>query len=177
MNQAIQEKTATLLQQPAVAFTLFDQNGVQITLNLPSALQINQNGQEYYPPNPTPGEGAPVLHNNTIFPIESATFTVELLDVIDASSNVIANVRWWNNKIFDGKKSMEFTVKKVLPGEVGICVPSEAGYNQVRWATSVSSGRGTETFKNTLNIVTLTFGPLQPNGPGGNPTGPIVQIG
>ncbi|CAD5201173.1 hypothetical protein [Pseudomonas sp. FEN] len=177
MNQATQEKISILAQQAVVPFTLFDQNGIKITLNLPKALQINQNNQETYPPKPTPGEGAPMLHNNTIFPIKSATFSIKLEDVIDGSSNVIASVRWWSDEIFDGKQTMEFTVENIRPGEVGICSPTSSGYNQVRWATSVSSGRGVETFTNTLNLVSLIFGPLQPNGPGGNPTGPIVQIG
>ncbi|WP_192564758.1 hypothetical protein [Pseudomonas gozinkensis] len=177
MNQAIQEKTSILLQQTAIPFTLFNQNDIQITLNLPKALQINRDGQEVYPPKPTPGEGAPMLHNNTKFPIKSAKFTIKLEDVIDGSSNVIANVRWWSDEIFDGKQTMEFIVEDIRPGEVGICSPTTAGYNQVRWATSVSSGRGMETFTNKLDLVSLTFGPIEANGPSGNPTGPIIQIG
>lgn len=138
-------------------------------MDLPGALQINQNRQELFPT-------APILHNDTEFPIESATFTKKMEDVIDLSSNVIANVRWWNDQIFDGKQTMEFTCKVVKPGDKGTCIPTSSGYFQVRWSTSVSSGRGTETFTNTLNLVSLTYGPFPPNAPTG-PSGPIVQIG
>ncbi|WP_223537997.1 hypothetical protein [Pseudomonas sp. GL-B-16] len=169
MSQLAQEKSQQLEQAPAQTFTLFIQNGISITLDLPGALQINQNRQELF-------TAAPILHNDTTFPIESATFTIKLEDVIDASTNVIANVRWWNNQIFDGKQTMEFTCKAVLPGKTGPGIPASSGYSQVRWSTSVSSGRGTETFSNTLSLVSLTYGPFPPNAPTG-PTGPIVQIG
>lgn len=169
MSQSTQEKSQQLDQAPAQTFTLFTQNGIRITLDLPAALQINQNRQELF-------SSAPILHNDTTFPIESATFTIKLEDVIDASSNVIANVRWWNNQVFEGKQIMEFTCKAVKPGGTDTCIPASSGYSQVRWSTSVSSGRGTETFTNTLSLVSLTYGPFPPNHPTG-PTGPIVQIG
>lgn len=168
MSESAQQSSQQLAQAPSKTFTLFDQNGIQLTLDLPAALQINQNRGELF-------TSSPVLHNSTNFPIESATFTIVLEDVIDASSNVIANVRWWNNDIFDGKKSMEFTCRAIQPGGKGTATPSSSGYSQVRWHTSVSSGRGIETFTNTVNLVTLTFGPFPPSPASQN--GPIVQIG
>lgn len=154
-------------QAPAQPFTLFDQSGIRITLNLPAALQINQNRQELF-------TTAPVLHNNTGLSIVSASFVIKLDDVIDGSSNVIANVRWWNANTFDGEQTMTFTCGAVAPDASGTCAPTSHGYSQVRWGTTVSSGRGTETFTHTLSLVSLTFGPLLSNKV---PNGPIVQIG
>ncbi|NWD04118.1 hypothetical protein [Pseudomonas gingeri] len=165
MSDAISNKDQT----PAKTFTLFNQNGIKITLDLPGALQINQNRQELY-------TSAPILHNSTIFPIKSAKFTIRLDDVRDASSNVIANVRWWNPSIFNGEQTMEFNVEAIQPNETGKCTPASSGYSQVRWATSVSSGRAQETFTNTLNLVSLIYGPL-PSNTTNQADGPIIQIG
>ncbi|WP_338524310.1 hypothetical protein NUH87_01015 [Pseudomonas batumici] len=166
MSEAIKEKTSNKDQSPAQTYTLFDQNDIQITLNLPSALQLNPVGQECYPRNPTPEEGAPILHNNTRSPIESVTFTIKLEDVMDASK-VIANVRWWYDDFANGLQTMTFTCEAVLPGETAICRPTRSGYSQVRWSTEVSIGRGMQSFS-------LTYGSLPPSP---TLTGPIVQIG
>ncbi|AYH46723.1 hypothetical protein B6N31_02810 [Dickeya fangzhongdai] len=148
-------------------FTLFEQDGILITLKLPKALQINQNRQESY-------TSAPMLYNKSSFHIKSATFTVELQDVIDASSNAIASVRWWDADTFNGVKSMKFSCKDIKPGETIVCKPDDSAYTQVRWNATVSSGRGAGKFTSTVSLVELDYGPLKPND---SNDGPTVQIG
>jgi hypothetical protein len=162
MPESTKEESLQLFQARPISFTLFDQNGIRITLDLPGALQLNQNTPELF-------TCAPILHNDTTSPIESATFTIELDDVTDFSKKVIANVRWWNSQIYDGLQTVEFTCGAVKPGETGTCIPNSSGYSQVRWAPSASIGRGTETF-------TLTYEPFSPKTPVGS-SGPLVQIG
>lgn len=148
-------------------FILLDQDGIQITLELPKALQINQNRQELF-------TTAPVFHNNSDFQIKSATFTVELQDVIDASSNAIASVRWWNPNTFDGQKKMTFSCEGVKPGETVNCIPSKSEYTQVRWNATVSSGRGVGKFASTLSLVELKY---ESTDWVESKDGPTVQIG
>lgn len=162
MSQSTQEKSRQLDQAPTQSFTLFTKNGIRITLDLPGALQITRDRPELF-------SSAPILHNDTTSPIESATFSIKLEDVTDGSSNVIANVRWWNQNFANGIQTMEFTCNVVKPGETGTCIPTSSGYSQVRWTTEVPSGRGTETFS-------LTYGSFPPNAPTG-PSGPFVRIG
>ena len=161
------DKTLQLDQVKTKDFILLDKNGILITLELPKALQINQNRQETY-------SATPVIHNNSLFQIESTTFTVELLDVIDASSNAVASVRWWDPDIFEGKKKMTFSCKGVKPGETSDCESNQPEYTQIRWNATVSSGRGVGKFSSILSLVELKYGPGDPID---SPEGPVVQIG
>ena len=154
-------------QEPAKDFTLYDANGIKITLNLPEVVQINQYRPELF-------TSAPVLHNNSAFHIASASFVINFDNVQDYSGNFIAYVRWWDNSIYDGQQRMTFTCGVVEPSETGTCSPSSPGYSQVRWSTSASSARGVTPLGFSLDLVSLTIGPIPSTWPS---DGPIVQIG
>ncbi|UWF49678.1 hypothetical protein NYP20_01560 [Pseudomonas sp. N3-W] len=173
MSELTKEKISNKAQQPAKPFTLFDQSNIEITLTLPSALQMNQDRGEIYP---SQGEVVPTFHNKTAFPVKSAKFTITLPDVTDGSSNVIANVRWWKDATYEGLQTMEFTCGEVSAGGTSQCIASIPGYPQIRWHSTVSSGHGTEIFKNNVSFVSLIYGPFTPSLPTGTP-GPVVQIG
>lgn len=138
--------------------TLFDQDGIKITLELPVKVQIKLNDQEYY-------TCAPVLHNNTLFPIESAEFIVKLNNVrsTGGAKNEIANVQWWDPINFDGNSSMTFKCHSVKPKDKRTCTPDVPDSSQIRWSSTVSNGDGRQTLNNTLSLVSLICKPADPN--------------
>lgn len=152
-------------------FTLFNQNNIRITLELPTAVQINLNQHVGY-------TCAPVLHNdNAIFPIDSAEFSVTLSDVKSdgGSRNVIANVVWWDPIRMKAKPAITFTCAPVSAGQSIQCTPSDKGYTQMRWGTTVSNGEGKQKLENSLDQLKISYSP-------GNPSsetvdGPDITIG
>ncbi|MDR6960515.1 hypothetical protein J2W43_004520 [Pseudomonas brassicacearum] len=171
MSEALKNKVTEEYQSAAKPYTLFNQNGIQIILNLPGALQLSPNSQDYYPPLESPETNAPILINNTGFDILSATFIVTLQDVIDTGNklNTIASVQWWDKE--KGQQVMEFTCGEVDNKNQVMSTPKD-GFSRVRWATMANNGRGQSTLLNDVSLVSLTFRPaLAPI------NGPIVQIG
>ncbi|WP_085577659.1 MULTISPECIES: hypothetical protein [unclassified Pseudomonas] len=176
MSQALKEQASEKYQGQVKTFTIFKQNGISLTLDLPGTLQFNQNSQEIYPPlSGSVLSVAPVLVNETGFDIVSATFSVVLNDVLDAT-NVIANVRWWNMDLLEGQQTMEFVCGPVSNGNKVTSTPSTIGYSRIRWATMANNGHGTASFSNSVSLVSLTFGPIKLD-PSKTSPGPIVQIG
>lgn len=160
-------ETSQFAQGKPQDFILFTQDGIQVTLELPKALQIHQNNHELYP-------SVPIIHNDSPFHIKSVNFAVELKDVIDNSSNAIASVRWWDEDTFNGVKSMIFHCKDIKPGETKKCTPNESGYTQIRWNALASSGRAVEKFTSILSLIELKYESLLSVD---SEDGPIVQIG
>ncbi|MCO7520477.1 MULTISPECIES: hypothetical protein [unclassified Pseudomonas] len=154
-------------QQPPKPFNIFNSNQILITLELPAALQINQNRQELF-------ATAPILHNKTPFDITGAEFSIFLNDVIDPSSNVIANVRWWAPTTYTGEQTMTFVCEKVASGGSVTCKPKSPEFTNVRWNATVSSGHATEVFSNSVKLVSLTYSPGDSKTPA---PGPIIQVG
>ncbi|WLG92198.1 hypothetical protein [Pseudomonas cucumis] len=169
MSEALKEKISNDSLGTVQTYTLFNQNGIQITLDLPSPVQLNLNTQEFYPLN-TPPVVAPVLHNKSGLDLKSATFTIQLNDVVD--SNPIANVRWWNNNLADGKQAMVFTCGQINNQTKGTGTATIPGYSQIRWATMANNGRSNETF--TVTDVSFTFNSSVTTGA---TDGPIVRVG
>ncbi|WLG86610.1 hypothetical protein PSH97_08850 [Pseudomonas cucumis] len=175
MSEALKEKVSEKYHGAVKPFTLFDQNGIQITLNLPGIWQLNPNSQEYYPPLGSSQTNAPVLVNNSGFDIQSATFTVTLNNAVDTNStNTIANVQWSDGSAH-GKQIMEFTCGPVSHKNQVMSTPKD-GYSQVRLATTANNGRGQSTFLNGVSLISLTFGPVSAD-PKTPVNGPIVQVG
>ncbi|MDH0646252.1 hypothetical protein N5D48_04990 [Pseudomonas sp. GD03858] len=166
-STALKNKVENRDQQPPKPFSIFNDNRIEITLELPAALQINQNRQESF-------TTAPILHNSTAFDIAGGTFSINLNDVKDASSNVIANVRWWDASTYDGQQEMTFEIPTVAAGHQAVCKPQSPAYTSVRWNATVSSGRATEVFTNSVKVINLTYSPADSKIPA---SGPIVQVG
>lgn len=152
-------------------FTLFSENNVRITLELPTAVQINLNQYVGY-------ACTPVLHNdNELFPIESAEFSITLSDVKSdgGSRNVIANVVWWNPIRMKGKSVMTFKCEPVSPGKNAPCTPVDKEFSQMRWGTTVSNGEGKQTLENSLDSLKITYKPGTPSSQISD--GPDITIG
>src|SRR5471032_2688280 len=105
MSEALKEKISNDALGLVQKYTLFNQNDILITLDLPSPVTLNLNSQEYYPPLlDLSTKITPVLKNTSGLDLKSATFTIQLNDVKE-DDNTIANVRWWSTSQADGQQS------------------------------------------------------------------------
>ncbi len=153
-------------------YTLFNQSGILITLDLPSPVTLNLNSHEFYPPElDLSTKVAPVLKNTSGLDLKSATFTIQLNDVKE-DDNTIANVRWWSTKQADGLQSMVFTCGPIDNGGNNSGAAKTSGYARVRWATMANTARKNQTF--TVSDVSLTFNSSITTGA---TDGPIVRVG
>jgi hypothetical protein len=174
MSEALKEKISNdaVTVQP---YILFNQNGILITLALPSPVSLVLNNPQYYPPeaNPSP-KVVPLLTNQSGLDLQSATFTIQVNDVQE-DGNTIVNTRWWNDSLADGQQSIVFTcgpIANQAPPGKGIAAIS--GYEQIRWATMANNGKGHQTF--SVSDVSLTFKSTS-SVTTGKTDGPIVRIG
>ncbi|PAU55169.1 hypothetical protein [Pseudomonas sp. PICF141] len=174
MSEALKEKISNDSLGKVQTYTLFSQNGILITLDLPSPVALILNNPEYYPPeaNPTP-KVVPVLTNQSGLDLQSATFTIQVNDVKE-DTNTIVNTRWWNDSQGIGQQSMVFTCGQIANKSAGKGVAATSGYEQVRWATMTNNGYGHQTF--TVSDVSLTFKSTSSVTTGAT-DGPIVRIG
>ncbi|MBK5415389.1 hypothetical protein [Pseudomonas sp. TH31] len=171
MSEALKEKVSNANLGQVQTYLLFNQSGIRITLDLPSPVTLSLNQQEFYPllTDLSP-KLAPVLHNKSGLDLKSATFTIQLNDVKDR--NTIANVRWWNDNLADGKESMVFTCGQILNQSEGTGTAATSGYSRIRWATMANNGRNNETF--TVSDVLLTFKSTSTTDA---TDGPIISVG
>ncbi|WP_097140672.1 MULTISPECIES: hypothetical protein [unclassified Pseudomonas] len=163
------KKKAVLDQDPPKSFTLFEQGNILVTLNLPEALSLSKNQSTDFPVDL-------ILTNKTKFTITSAKFSVTLNEVLDDTGQIsLAKVYWKGPKVTDPlKNTMDFIWDgPVLPDGAANGRPDTSGYSTVRWIATANNGQGTETFTNSLTLVSLTFGPI---GPIVTPTGPTVIV-
>lgn len=151
---------------------------IKITLDLPSALMLNKDQQEYYPTREDSSKvAAPILINNSGYEIQLATFSITLND-LRPSNNIIANVQWFKM----GKpllQTLKFTCKDVKNANSVQCTIADtehAGYSRIRWATMANNGEGTTTLSCNVSPITLIFSPAASDQ--GKPvSGPYLQIG
>ncbi|WP_397443978.1 hypothetical protein [Pseudomonas chlororaphis] len=167
MSELAKKKNSNLDQDSPTAFTLFDQNDISVTLELPAALSLTKNERTDYPANLK-------LTNKTKFTITSATFSMTLDDVVDDTNSrvLLANVSWKGAKVTDPlKNTMNFIWDTPIPpDETADGRPDTPGYSKVQWVATTNNGQGTETFTNNLTLVSLTFGPSGPIVTGPGPT-------
>nr|BFD42489.1 hypothetical protein FFPRI1PSEUD_39880 [Pseudomonas sp. FFPRI_1] len=180
MSEALKGKPSVDYQEGVETFTIFEMKelNINITLDLPSALMLNKDEQEYYPRREDNSKvAAPVLTNNSGYDIQSATFSVRLYD-LRPSNNVIANVQWF--KV--GKpllQTLTFTCKDVKNGKQAQCTIADtehAGYSRIRWATMANNGEGTTTLSCNVSPITLIFSPAASD-QDKLVSGPYLQIG
>ncbi|MGY1446915.1 hypothetical protein [Pseudomonas chlororaphis] len=167
------KKVSQLDQGSATTFTLFTQNDILITLDLPSVLELGLDMVEVYPKE-TNAVAAPIFKNNTPYTVISASFTIKLGSVLNDQKQEIAKAQWQNPGNLKQQESMSFTCKNVPSGQEIQCEPDTDGYTKVRWQATRTSGEGTELLNNSLTLVSLTLGPVEPkNVPA---TGPDVTV-
>lgn len=172
MSEALKEKISH--DWTVQTYTLFKQNGILITLDLPSPVALVLNTPQYYPPeaNPYP-KVVPVLFNLSGLDLQSATFTIQLNDVKE-DANTIVNTRWWNDNLADGQQSMVFTCGQIANKSAGKGIATTSGYEQIRWATMANTGYSHQTF--TVSDVSLTFKSTSSVTTGAT-DGPVIRIG
>lgn len=155
-------------------FTLYKQNGIEISLTLPTPVSLNLNSQEFYPPETDQTTIlAPVLENTSGIALKSASFSIKLNNVKE-NDNTIANVRWWSVGEADGLQSMEFTCGRIDDKGNGSGTAKTSGYSRIRWATMANNARQHQTF--TVSNVLLTFDQSADTTTGAN-DGPIIRVG
>ncbi|MBC2659830.1 hypothetical protein H7A76_30735 [Pseudomonas sp. MSSRFD41] len=155
-------------------FTLYNQNGIKITLTLPTPVTLNLNSQEFYPPEADQTTiVAPVLENTSGISLKSATFTIKLNNVIE-NDNTVANVRWWNVDEAEGLQAMEFTCGRIDDQGKGSGTAKTPGYARIRWGTMANTARQHQTF--TVSNISLTFNPSADTTTGAN-DGPVIRVG
>ncbi|MGE8098948.1 hypothetical protein [Pseudomonas fluorescens] len=174
MSEALKGKISNDTLGQVQTYTLFNQNGILITLDLPSPVTLNLNSQEYYPPlTDLSTKVVPVLRNTSGLDLKSATFTIQVNDVKE-DDNTLANVRWWNVNQADGHQSMVFTCGPIDNGDHSSGTATTSGYSRIRWATMANTGRKNETF--TVSDVSLTFKSTSPVTTGAT-DGPVIRVG
>ncbi|MGX1184750.1 hypothetical protein AB7M29_002429 [Pseudomonas sp. F-14 TE3623] len=174
MSEALKEKISNDIFGPVQTYTLFNQSGILITLDVPSPVMLNLNSQDYYPPlTDLSTKVVPVVKNTSGLDLKSATFTIQLNDVKE-DDNTIANVRWWSTGQAQGLQSMVFTCGPIDNGTQDSGTATTSGYARIRWATMANTGRKNETF--TVSDVSLTFKAASSITTGAT-DGPIVRVG
>ncbi|CAH0177248.1 hypothetical protein SRABI123_01348 [Pseudomonas sp. Bi123] len=164
MSDLASEKISNLEQDPAEAFTIFEQSGISIELTLPGALSLSKGGNSLYAATVT-------LKNDTEFTVTSAEFKVTLNNVYDNNSKnmQLATVGFKGPGVMDQpKQEMSFTLDAaVLANGSGNCSPKVTGCSNVQWLASMNNGQGTENFTTSLTSVQLTLisDPETKNGP------------
>ncbi|WP_155290743.1 hypothetical protein [Pseudomonas chlororaphis] len=166
------KKTSQLDQGAVNTYTLFTQNDILITLDLPSILKLGLDRSEVYPKD-TNAVAAPMFKNNSPYIVKSATFTIKLGD-INGQSGKIATAKWQNPGTLDEQESMSFTCENVSPHQEIQCGPDNPGYTKIRWGSTMISGMTKENLNQSLTLVSLTLGPVVPeNIP---PSGPNISV-
>ncbi|WP_248796446.1 hypothetical protein [Pseudomonas sp. MWU13-2105] len=169
MSELARKEITNLEQGPAQVFTLFEQSGIVVTLELPNALSLSKNERSDYPANL-------MLTNNTEFTLISANFVVTLDDVVDSVLQaLLATVRWKGPNLTDPLlKKMDFTCNgPIPPNGTASCMPNITGYSKIQWVATTNNGQSTETFTNSLALVSLTLGPIESID---TPTGPTIIV-
>ncbi|MCU7645681.1 hypothetical protein [Pseudomonas piscis] len=154
------KKVSQLQQGKAKTFTLFDQNDILITLDLPGVLNLLLDEVDVYPVGDN-AVAAPIFTNHTPYPVISATFTIKLGSISNGQQE-IANAQWQNPDNLKKQETMSFTCNNVPTGQEVQCDPDTAGYTKVRWQATRTSGEGMEVLNNSLTLVSLTLGPVVP---------------
>ncbi|QXI36748.1 hypothetical protein [Pseudomonas xantholysinigenes] len=176
MSEALRKTVSNDSLGTPKKFTLYEQNGIKITLTLPSPVALNLNSQEFYPPEADRTTIlAPVLENNSGMAVKSASFSIKLNNVIE-NDNTVANVRWWSVDEAQGLQSMEFTCGQIDDKGNGSGTAKTPGYSRIRWATMANTARQNQTFTVSNVNVLLTFNSSADTTTGAN-DGPIIRVG
>ncbi|MDI2589891.1 hypothetical protein POF45_00405 [Pseudomonas sp. 681] len=162
------KKAPNLSQGAATPFTLFEQNGISITLALPSILKLNLGRDEEY-------ITAPILKNDSPYTVISAAFRISLSSVSNAAKDVIATVQWLDSDSLETKDVMSFTCGSVPAGKVLQCEPATKGYKKVQWKSTMNSGTGQELLNNSLTLDSIVLGPIASEAVPA--TGPNINVG
>ncbi|MGA3827330.1 hypothetical protein [Pseudomonas chlororaphis] len=146
------KKVSNLKQGGVIPFTLFDLDGISITLDLPNIFKLKLGEEDDC-------SAVPMLTNNSPYTVMSATFSITLDEsVFNPGKEEIATVQWLNSDSLAQVSSMRFTCGQALVGQKIQCVPETKGYNEIQFKATMNSGEGKELLSKSLTLESILLG-------------------